>query len=154
MKIIKALVTEGNKNNFFDLCDEETILNYVASDFEIKFPKGYSLQHSATLNNVFAKPYFGFHNVSSEKSFSYKEDFDYDFVFLGNAAPSNRKFILHVFEKYCNLKKLKIKTIKNNFFFYNLKDEERKAYNEKIGYENMMKNSKSLPHQTMACIYR
>lgn len=142
LKIIQEAVVEERKQPYIDQCSENTLIDYVASDFEIPFPKGYSIQFSASLEKTFAKSY-GPCNVSPLNEFEEKDSFEYDFSFQGDVRFPFRYRVFKLMNLYIpGRKNLKFKFDFNIKHFSQFTEEEKKEINERIQYEHCMKNSR------------
>jgi hypothetical protein len=139
---INSIITEENKEETFKICYCSSIINYVASDFEITFPKGFSIQYSASKPQNFAKPYQAC-NVQPKVDFEPKDKWTYDFSFVGDSRIPIRgrmlKYMGDYFFKHPNVKNFMVANKKQ---FGDYPEEEKLAMNEKNQYSYVMENSK------------
>jgi len=146
-KIDKLFIYE-EKEEIENNKEGNILFNYNCSDREIFHSHGFSLQHSATRENVFAKPYYNFQNVSPVTDYIERKSWEYPLSFIGQGCWNGtvRRFFLNklvgmMFSKgYNNFPDWKIKIMKKHFF--ELKEEDRLINNDKLKYEETMINSK------------
>ncbi len=142
LEIIKETVIEENKDIFLSSCQDNTLIDYVASDFEIPFPKGYSIQFSASKPCSFAKPYPPC-NVAPLTEFTEKQEFEFDFSFMGDVRLPFRFLLFKKIKNYALYHQdHRYKFVLNPKGFYMFSEEEKKYHNQSIEYEKSLTNSR------------
>lgn len=142
IRFINRIVTEENKNELIKKCDHNTVVNYVGSDFEIDFPKGFSIQFSASKVKNFAKPY-SCPGVKVQKNFEPKEKWDYDFSFVGDIRPPIRQLFFMKFQSYLKERphvRHRICLNDKQFSMYTI--EQKNEVNVRHPYNDIMKETK------------
>ncbi len=142
MEFINKPVTEDNKEQYIKLCEDNTIINYVASDFEINFPKGYSIQYSASKGRNFAKAY-SYPNVVAKNNFEKIDSWNYDFSFIGDSRlPIRKTMILCMEDYFCKKPNVTKYFSTNPLHFSSYSYEKQLEINNKNRYHEVMEQSK------------
>lgn len=148
LRFIKECVTHENAWQIFRQCDDDTIVDFVLCDPELNVPKGYAIQMSATKENHFARPYppgpgAPFLASDIDKPFVPKEEWDYDFCYMGSVDTKVRKDFFNRFEKYLSKRpNLKTKIVLFEGHFLKKGREEQDSLNDKNEYADTIRNSK------------
>lgn len=144
MDIIKCFIDISNYKDIFPKCKEDTIIDFVGGDQEIYFPRGYSLQFSATKEKNYAIPYFS--DFWGGEKFKEKSNITYYFGFIG--SPNTSIFRMESLRFLIWYHKVHKKNELHSYikfregYFHNIQQTEEKNKSDIGEYKNILENCK------------